>query len=205
MKRTYKYTFLGITLNAMGNSMTIVTNLGSLLWPASIVNMMHVLHWTMCASIFTEGIIISLLTMLLEKRMSWKEWREELIFLIPYSVLMQAFATVWRLWGVDTLPLVPRLGVDLIGLLISFMGLAMYSECAWCFHPHDTLSSCLKRHWSPKMMKTFNIVAPLIVIGFCFFKSHTIYALHVGTLIGLLIQSRFTSFCQIEYEKYLHV
>lgn len=41
MKKTYLYTFLGITLNAIENSMTIVTNLGSILWSASIVNMMH--------------------------------------------------------------------------------------------------------------------------------------------------------------------
>lgn len=96
MKKTYLYTFLGITLNAIENSMTIVTNLGIILWPASIVNMMHAFGWTMCASIFTEGIVISFLTMILERRMSWKQWRKELIFLTPYSVLMQAFATVWR-------------------------------------------------------------------------------------------------------------
>lgn len=205
MKKTYLYTFLGITLNAIENSMTIVTNLGSILWPASIVNMMHAFGWTMCASIFTEGIVISFLTMILERRMSWKQWRKELIFLTPYSVLIQAFATVWRWWGIDKLDFIPRFGVDILGLLTSFTGLAMYSECAWCFHPHDVLSSCLKSRWSPKMMKLFNIIAPLIVIGICFFRNHTVYALHIGTLVGLLIQNRFTSFCQIAYEKYLHV
>lgn len=70
MRKTYLYTFLGITLNAIGNSLNIVTNLGSILWPASIVNMMHALHWTMWAAIFTEGIVISLLTMLLEERVA---------------------------------------------------------------------------------------------------------------------------------------
>ena len=144
MKKTYLYTFLVITLNAIENSMTIVTNLGSILWPASIVNMMHAFGWTMCASIFTEGIVISFLTMILERRMSWKQWRKELIFLTPYSVLIQAFATVWRWWGIDKLDFIPRFGVDILGSLISFTGLAMYSECAWCFHPHDALSSCLK-------------------------------------------------------------
>lgn len=106
MRKTYLYTFLGITLNAIGNSLTIVTNLGSILWPASIVNMMHALHWAMWAAIFTEGIVISLLTMLLEQRMSWKQWREELIFLTPYSVLMQLFATVWHCgWFTHSKPL----------------------------------------------------------------------------------------------------
>lgn len=206
MKKTYFYTFAGITLNAMGNSMTIVTNLGSLLWPASIVNMMHALGWSMMASIFTEGIVVSLLTMLLEKNQSFKEWGEELIFLTPYSILMQAFATVWRAWGIDQLPFWPRLLMDFLGLMISFAGLAMYSDCAWCFHPHDVLSHCLRSRWSPRLMKLFNIFVPLLVIAITFIiKNHTVYALHIGTVVGLLMQSRFTEFCQIEYDKYLHI
>lgn len=205
MKKTYLYTFIGIILNAAGNSLTIVTNLGSLLWPASIVNMMHALHWQMWFSIFMEGIVISFLTMTVERKSSEKEWIEELIFLTPYSILMQAFATVWRSWRVAVLPFFPRLFVDILGLLVSFGGLAMYSKCAWCFHPHDALSSCLKSRWNPKMMKEFNIIVPLIIIFICAFKNHTIYALHIGTIIGLLIQSRFTSLCQITYDKYLHI
>jgi hypothetical protein len=50
-----------------------------------------------------------------------------------------------------------------------------------------------------------DFIAPLIVIEICFFRNHTVYALHIGTLVGLLIQNRFTAFCQIAYEKYLHV
>lgn len=203
--RTYGFTFLGIILNSIGNSLTIVTNLGSLLWPASIVNMMHALHWTMFDSIFTEGIIVSILTEILEERSSWKEWREELIFLLPYSFFMQLFANIWRIWRIDQLPIIIRSVVDLIGLFISFAGLAMYSECAWCFHPHDALSSCLKRRLSPKFMKLFNIIVPLVIIFLCSFKNHTIFALHIGTIIGLLIQTRFTGFCQIKYDKYLHI
>lgn len=51
------------------------------------------------------------------------------------------------------------------------------------------------------MMKGFNIIAPLVVIAICFLKNYTIYALHLGTVVGLLVQSRFTSFCQIQYKK----
>lgn len=118
---------------------------------------------------------------------------------------MQLFATIWRWGGIDTLPFAPRLAFDILGLLISFTGLAMYSECAWCFHPNDALSSCLKGRWSPKMMKIFNIAAPLLIILICLGKNRTVFALNIGTVVGLLIQSRFTSFCQIEYEKYLHI
>lgn len=55
------------------------------------------------------------------------------------------------------------------------------------------------------MMKIFNIAAPLLIILICLGKNRTVFALNIGTVVGLLIQSRFTSFCQIEYEKYLHI
>ena len=51
------------------------------------------------------------------------------------------------------------------------------------------------------MMTDFNIIAPLVVIVICLLKNYTICALHLGTVVGLLMQSRFTSFCQIQYKK----
>ena len=205
MKKICLYTFLGIIINAAGNSLTIVTNLGSILWPASIVNIMHAMHWNMSLSIFTEGIIVSFLTILLEKHPTWKRWLDELIFLIPYSLLMQLFATGYRAMKIAQLSFGPRFAFDLIGLVISFAGLAMYSDCAWCFHPHDVLSTCLRTKWNPKLMKLFNLIIPLLVIFICFFKNHTIYALHIGTLIGVLFQNRIMEFFQIYYSKYLHI
>lgn len=205
MKKIYFYTFLGIAINAADNSLTIVTNLGSILWPASIVNIMHTMHWSMSLSIFTEGIIVSFLTILLEKHPTWKRWADELIFLIPYCLLMQLFATGYRAIGIDQLSFLPRLTFDLIGLVISFAGLAMYSDCAWCFHPHDILSTCLRTKRNLKFMKLFNLIIPLLVIFICFFKNHTIYALHIGTLIGILFQNRIMEFFQISYSKYLHI
>lgn len=46
---------LAVVLNSIGHSMTIVTNMGSMPWPASIVNIMHTLQWTMTETIFSEG------------------------------------------------------------------------------------------------------------------------------------------------------
>lgn len=53
--RRYVFLALAIVLNSIGHSMTIVTNLGSMPWPASIVNIMHMMGWNMTETIFTEG------------------------------------------------------------------------------------------------------------------------------------------------------
>ena len=46
---------LAVVLNSIVHSMTIVTNMRSIPWPASIVNIMHTLQWTMTETIFSEG------------------------------------------------------------------------------------------------------------------------------------------------------
>ena len=48
------------------------------------------------------------------------------------------------------------------------------------------------------MMKYFNMIALLVVIAICFLKNYTIYALRLGTVVGLLMQSRFTSFVSVK-------
>ena len=57
--RRYVFLALAIVLNSIGHSMTIVTNLGSMPWPASIVNIMHMMGWNMTETIFTEGLGIN--------------------------------------------------------------------------------------------------------------------------------------------------
>lgn len=99
------YFCLAIILNSIGHSMTIVTNMGSMPWPASIVNIMHTLGWTMTATIFTEGIAVMVIDALISREIDWRRWLRELIFLVPYSILMQYFAGWWRHFGIDQLSL----------------------------------------------------------------------------------------------------
>ena len=101
--RRYVFLALAIVLNSIGHSMTIVTNLGSMPWPASIVNIMHMMGWNMTETIFTEGLFVIGLNILLVGEFVPKEFGWELTFLVPYSILMQLFANLWRFWGMDTM------------------------------------------------------------------------------------------------------
>ncbi|WP_295729384.1 sugar permease [uncultured Limosilactobacillus sp.] len=189
---------LAIILNAFGQSLTIVTNMGSMPWPASIVNMMHALHWTMTATIFTEGLVVIVLNAAISGWLNWGGLGKEFAFLIPYSFLMQWFADGWRFFGVDRLAIGWRLVCDLAGLLVAFAGVASYQQ-ANCCHPQDDLSMTLKRHFSVRFTMGFNLLLPVIIIIVCVLHNQTLYAVHVGTVIGLLAQRRVVTF----YDEYL--
>ena len=192
--RRYSYLILAIILNAMGHSLTIVTNVGSMPWPASIVNIMHTLGWTMTETIFTEGMVVIILNIILSGRWQLSRFTRELTFLIPYSILMQLFADAYRIVGIDHLNFWWRLGLDMVGLTIAFLGFSLYQTCDCCFHPHDDLTIILKRRVNAQFVQWFNILLPVIIIAGCTLYNHQIYAIHVGTLFGLLLRSRITGF-----------
>ncbi|MBB1079588.1 sugar permease [Limosilactobacillus sp. STM2_1] len=194
--RRYGFLALAIILNSIGHSLTIVTNLGSMPWPASIVNIMQMMNWNMTETIFTEGLFVIGLNILLVGAFVPQEFGWEMIFLIPYSILMQLFANLWRLWGIDTSHLSWRFSFDILGLIIAFAGYALYQQCDCCYHPHDKLTVFLKRRVNVKFTKYFNIVLPVIIILLCSLKNHMIYAFNVGTLIGYLSQRRIVGFWQ---------
>lgn len=202
--RRYSFLALAIILNSIGHSMTIVTNMGSMPWPASIVNIMHMMNWTMTETIFTEGLFVIGLNILLVGEFVPKEFAWELTFLIPYSVFMQLFADLWRYCGIDTMHMLIRFAFDLLGLVIAFAGYALYQQCDCCYHPHDKLTVFLKRRANVKFTKYFNIVLPVIIILLCTIKNRTVYAFNIGTLIGFIGQGRVVSFWQERLEPRCH-
>ena len=193
MRRVW-YVILAIILNSLGHSMTIVTNMGSMPWPASIVNIMHTLQWTMTETIFTEGTVVIILNILVTRVLDWWDVSKEFAFLIPYSILMEYFAGWWRTFGIDQFNMEVRLFFDICGLLSAFGGFALYQK-AHCCHPHDVLTVNLKRHFNVRFTRIFNMFLPVLIILACVCHNHAIYAVHVGTVIGLLIQPRVVQFC----------
>ncbi|WP_251547642.1 sugar permease [Limosilactobacillus caecicola] len=183
-----------IILNSIGHSMTIVTNMGSMPWPASIVNIMHTMGWTMTETIFTEGTVVILLNALIARRWDWRGILKEFGFLLPYSILMQWFAGWWRFFGIDRLMIWWRLGFDLLGLTTAFVGLAIYQSCQFC-HPHDDLSVTLKHHFNGRFMQDFNMILPIIIVVLCGLHNQVVFAVNIGTVVGLFWQSRVVTFC----------
>lgn len=194
--RRYCFLALAIILNSIGHSMTIVTNMGSMPWPASIVNIMHLMGWTMTETIFTEGIFVIGINILLVGVFIPKEVGWELVFLVPYSIFMQLFADLWRYFGIDQLNIILRFTFDLIGIVTALAGFALYNHCNCCFHPHDKLNVFLERRASIKFTKYFNILLPIIIILACSLKNHAIYAVNIGTLVGFFGQNRIIGFWQ---------
>lgn len=191
---------LAIILNSIGHSMTIVTNMGSMPWPASIVNIMHTLHWTMYQTIFCEGLVVIILNLIWTSGWSWTYLAKQLGFLTPYSILMQCFADCWRWFGIDRLAIPVRFCFDLVGLMSAFIGFTIYQNVDFR-HPQDELSITMKHHFNVRFMQSFNMFLPILIVVLCAFHNHAVFAVNVGTVIGFLLQGRFVNFCDDVWER----
>lgn len=198
------YVALAIILNSIGHSMTIVTNMGSMPWPATVVNIMHTMQWTMTQTIFTEGLVVIILNIIIAQRILIWDVLSELVFLIPYSILMQLFADCWRAIGIDKMAIPLRLCFDLVGSISAFVGFSIYQK-ANCCHPHDDLSITLKTHFSAKFMQRFNMYLPVVIVILCSIHNRAIWAVNIGTVVGFLIQGRVVNFCDEHITCYCHM
>lgn len=178
--------------------MTIVTNMGSMPWPASIVNIMHTMHWLMVETIFAEGVVVIILNLIWTRDWSWKYLGKQLGFLVPYSVLMQCFADCWRWFGIDQMPVWPRICFDFIGLFSAFVGFTIYQNANFR-HPHDELSITLKRRFNVKFMKQFNMIMPILIVIACACHNRAVFAVNIGTVVGMLTQKRVVDWCERFY------
>lgn len=185
--RRWGLLLIAIILNSIGHSMTIVTNMGSMPWPASIVNIMHTLGWSMTATIFTEGIVVMIVNAIISWEINWLKLFHELVFLLLYSLLMQWFAGCWRQIGIDHFQMITRLIYDLCGLVIAFIGFALYQHIG-IVHPHDDFSATLKHYLTTRLMQLFNIVMPVCIVIICGLHNQVFYAVNIGTVVGLLGQ-----------------
>lgn len=191
---------LAIILNSIGHSMTIVTNMGSMPWPASIVNIMHTLHWMMVETIFTEGLVVIVLNLIWTSGWSWRYLAKQLGFLTPYSILMQCFADCWRWLGVDRLSIYLRIVLDFGGLLTAFVGFAIYQNVGFR-HPHDELSITLKHHFNVRFMQSFNMLLPILIVILCASHNHAVFAVNIGTVVGMMTQGWVVNLCDDLDEK----
>lgn len=192
--RRFYWLALSIILAAAGQSLSIVTDAGSLIWPASIVNILHFTGWPMAIAITFEGTLVIVLTTMVEWHHPFRHILPDLEFLLPYAILMQLFATIWKAIKIPEQIFAVRLLIDIASFFIIFLGAAISGNVRFCCHPNDTLTQTCNRCLGPRRTRYLNLVLPIILIFVLGFLNRHPYAFHVGTIIAYLIRPRVLDF-----------
>ncbi|WP_239834506.1 hypothetical protein [Ligilactobacillus salivarius] len=91
-RKRFMFLVLSLLINATGHALTISTNLGSAVWTASAVNINNCFSInSLSLVIFLEGLVINCLVSLIDKKRKISKFLLDLLFITPFSILVQYF------------------------------------------------------------------------------------------------------------------
>ena len=139
-----RFLAFSIVLNSAANALTISTNLGSAVWTGSSVNLANWIHVPLGTTLFGYGIVITLMNQLLLGKFDRRRLISNLLYIVPFSYLVEWIGYFWDWLGVGRLSLTGRVIVDIIGLFGVAFAVSIYQRCNIIMHPNDDLSYIIR-------------------------------------------------------------
>jgi uncharacterized membrane protein YczE len=210
VKRRFFWLVISIILNSAANALSIATGLGSAVWTGSAVNLSHwVAHTTspaianhvMGTVLVLYGVSVAFLTMLLSRHLDWARFARNILFVVPFSYLVQWFTPFWS----DTLKisqlqanfqhpwqLLTSVILDIIGLLGVAVAVSLYQRANLIMHPNDDLSYILRfryLHGLASVSQWASYVPPLTITALsCFANGGRLWSFGFGTVWAFITQ-----------------
>ncbi|WP_010632177.1 YczE/YyaS/YitT family protein [Sporolactobacillus vineae] len=185
------YFLISIVFNALGNALTVAINLGSALWTASAVNLMHFAAVPLDVMLFVFGIAVIFINVLILRRLEWQRVIGNIIFMIPFSYLTGYMTQLLLVFNINLLPLPVRIMLDLIGICFIAVGISIYQRVNLILHPCDDLMQIIRFKYfngSATIAQLVTFAPPIVIVAITWFLSGRIYAINIGTVFALLFQ-----------------
>ncbi|MDC4184757.1 hypothetical protein MK904_01420 [Loigolactobacillus coryniformis] len=184
-----------ILLNAFANALTVATNLGSAIWTASAVNLAAFTHIGLGVILFAYGFIVIFLNAILLRQLNWRRVLGNLIYISPFSYLVQQFTAMLEKAGIMSLGLPARIVLDIIGVVLIGVAVSIYQRVKLILHPNDDLSYILRFNFfngNAAIAQYVSYILPIIVLLACWFLTSNLLAFNIGTVISLISQGPVT-------------
>lgn len=154
MTTAITYFVVSLIFNSAGNVLTLVSSakihvkiLGSAYWTAAENNFGFAFHWSLFWAFLGLGLLTTMLNFILIGHWSWSRLIGNLIFLIPFSSLIQFFDGVFSnyfpatssILGTIVYVFVNFLGVTFIAVAISIYQRVNPAKAMWCSYIPPTL------------------------------------------------------------------
>lgn len=179
----------GLVLNALGNGLTVSTNMGAAPWTAAEVNLANLMGISVGLAIFIVGVLVAITNQLLIRQ--WDKWRfiGEVAFIASFSYFINVFLAIFKWLGVPQYPLVIRLILCFMGICILCLAISIYQRSNIIMHPNDDTTNILrflyfKGHVG--VAQLVNFLPPIVVIIAILLLTGRVSSVNIGTLICIL-------------------
>lgn len=181
--------FVGLVLNALGNGLTVATNVGTSPWTASEVNIAMLTGTSVGLPMFCVGTLTAVANQLLIRQ--WDKWRfiGEVGFIACFSYFVDIFVALFTRLGVPHLSFLIRTLLCFLGVATFCCAISIYQRANLIMHPNDDTTNILRflyLHNRVVQAQLVNFLPPILIMVVTFLLDRHLYAINVGTLFALL-------------------
>jgi len=185
------YLIFAIVLDAFSNAVMIDSNMGSAVWMSSAVNISSFLHSPYGTTLFVYAVLVTIANQILLRKFDGHIFISNLLFSFPFSYLVGIFSNVLNPLGLNQLPLLMRLAVNILGLVGVSIGTSIYQRCNLIQHPNDELAYLLRfkyLHGSAGWGQLLSYTPPVVIMAICFAMTGHILSVGIGTILAMFFQ-----------------
>lgn len=180
---------VGLVLNALGNGLTVATNVGTSPWTASEVNIAHLVGTSVGIPMFCVGVLVAITNQLLIRQWDKLRFFGEVGFIACFSYFVDVFVALFTRLGVPQLPLFFRIILCFLGVTTFCCAISIYQRANLIMHPNDDTTNILRFlycHNRVVVAQLINFIPPIVIMLITFLISGRLYAINIGTLFALV-------------------
>lgn len=193
---------VGLVVNAIGNGLTVSTNMGTSPWTASEVNLAHLFNVSVGWPMFIVGSLTTIANQIMIKKFDKVRFFGELLFIAFFSYFVDIFLAFFNKIGVPKLPIWLKIILCLIGIFTFCCAISFYQRANIFMHPNDDTTNIIRfQYFKGNVVKAqlVNFSIPLIIIVVCVLISHQIYSVNIGMIVCVFANGPLIGFA----DKYL--
>lgn len=191
------YFILSLTLDALGNGMSVSTNLGSAPWTAGSANLSHWTGLPIALFLGLTSVLVATANIFFSRKLDWKRFFGNILFGVMFSFMAGVFTTLFLNMGVPSMPLWEKVIIDIVGLSIVGVGISIYQRVNVILHPIDDLTNILRFSYfkgsAPKAQMS-NFIVAIFISLICWLFSGALVALNFGTAFAFFCQGSIIAF-----------
>ncbi|WP_283680302.1 fructose permease [Lentilactobacillus sp. Marseille-Q4993] len=211
MTQSIMFFILSLVINSAGNVLTLVTSakihpsyLGSAYWTAAEANLSVAFGWNLFWTFLIIGILNTVLNAILVGKWEWGRALGNLIFMVPFSGLIQIFQDFFmgKYAFFKGLPDANSVGMIIFYIVLNFFGVALigtaisiYQRVNLVLHPADDLMQILRFKYfkgNANIAMWASYIPPTLMAILAFIITRQFTNFGLGTIFAFLFQGGIT-------------
>lgn len=185
------FLIIGLLFNAVGNGITVATNMGSAPWTASAANLANVAHAPIGAFLWLYGIVAAIFAAILIGHFDVRRFISNLAFVFLFGLIINYISQLFISLGMMQLPWYWRILIDLAGIVMIAFGISITQRIQIVLHPLDDVVVITRFkyfHGNATVSQLVNFMIPMLISLAVWAVTHELVALNVGTIVSFLAQ-----------------